>query len=240
MGNTVNAFDFDNSLALFLVGAVGGGTYSDILETLKFDEVGNEATAAQIAAAGGQLWSNLEDDYLLATYGSFYRATKTWRRDDAPARDALGSDDLLVENDIGYTEDENRIFYVVSVDGAAASTWAPIPVRNPFSKTEFISDTLAATEDDYTPGGGWPVTQVLRLTAFAGDTTMSGIVAGESGQMVRIFNISAADSLVLTHDDASSAAANRFFNTNNASVTVRPNGSACVWYDPTSTRWRTA
>ncbi len=124
MGNTVNAFDFDDSLAVFLAGAVSDGTFSDVIVTLKFDEIGNEALASQIDAAGGQLWSNVFDDYLQATYPTFYRATKIWRRADAAARDALGSDDDLAVDDIGYTEDINDFFYVVSVDGPAASTWA--------------------------------------------------------------------------------------------------------------------
>ena len=85
MGNASNTFDFDDSLAVLLASSVSNGTYDDILTTLKFDEVGNEAEATDIDAASGQLWSNVMDDFVLATYQTFYRATKLWRRADATA-----------------------------------------------------------------------------------------------------------------------------------------------------------
>lgn len=153
MGNVVNAFDFNDSLAVFLASAVSDGTYDDILTTLKFDEVGNEALATQIDGAGGQLWSNVADDYILATYQTFYRATKTWRVADNAARDLLGSDDNLVVDDIGYTEDTNTLFFCVSVDGASASTWSAIaPAAETWAQTLTAGAASGATSPSIDTG----------------------------------------------------------------------------------------
>lgn len=146
MGNATNAFDFDDSLTTFLAGSISDGTYADLLTTLKFDRVGEEAVATEIDSNAGQLWANLADDYILATYDSFYRATKVWRRADDAARDALGSDDGLAVDDIGYTEDRNCFFFVVTVDGPSASTWAGITHPGGFGTGADGAHTVAGTE----------------------------------------------------------------------------------------------
>lgn len=69
MANTVNPIDFSaEDLATFLAKTVDDGTYADIVQTLKTDQVGEEAKATQIAIAAGQLWSNLGDDFFLKAY----------------------------------------------------------------------------------------------------------------------------------------------------------------------------
>ena len=255
MGNTTNAFDFTVPLSTFLASSISDGTYSDLLETLKFDEIGNEAQATDIPSAAGQLWSNLADDYVLATYPVFYRATKVWREASIAALSALGSDDGLLADEIGYSEAENSMFHVVSVDSATTSTWSgmalssgsvdpsigAVRITGATALTGVLTATPGATEDDYDPGSGWPNVNVLRLTPFAGGTVLTGLdsSAGARGQLVLVCNIGSTDAIEVNHEDASSLADNRFLNESDAMVQIRPNGSRLIWYDGDSMRWRT-
>lgn len=127
MANPVSVIDFTKTLATFLSEVVGDGTWDDILNALKYDNPGEEADATDIDAAAGQLWGNVIDDFFQATYPYFYLGTKTWRVADPATRDALGSDDGLAVNDVAFVESTKLLYYVVSVDGAAASTWAVLP-----------------------------------------------------------------------------------------------------------------
>lgn len=241
MANVVNVFDFTQTLSAFEGSPVSDGTWSDVVVALKIDEPGNGAVATQIDTAAGQLWSNMVDDYIRATYPTFYLGTKVWRVADAAGRDALGSTDGLATDDVAYTEDENRLYAATGVLGPSSSTWRAIRTEAPLTLDQFISNAFGvATVNDFSPGGAWPATHVLRLTPNGGGTTLTGLLAGEAGQLVRICNISAIDNLTLTHEDAGSSAANRFLNANNASLAIRPNDCAAVWYDPTSSRWRSS
>lgn len=76
------------------------------------------------------------------------------------------------------------------------------------------------------------------------DMSASGTISGLSapttdGTEIRFFNINAgAFTITLTHDDAGSAAANRFFLKGSASAVIPINGSITLSYDSTSSRWR--
>lgn len=68
MANSPNVIDLSIPLADFLAQSVDDGTYSDIIETLKFDRAGQEAAATQQDEFTGQLWGNLQDDMFLTLY----------------------------------------------------------------------------------------------------------------------------------------------------------------------------
>jgi hypothetical protein len=150
MSNPTSVIDFDVTLADFLATAVSDGTWDDILDTLKFDEVGNEAAATEVDGAGGQLWSNMVDDYIITAYPNHYKATKTWRQASLAALQALGSDDSLAVDDIGYTEDTNDFYYCTAVSGPSVSTWTGLAISGPveaFYNTQqnsFIGDHAGA------------------------------------------------------------------------------------------------
>lgn len=242
MGNGTNQFDFTNSLDTFLAQPVSNGTWSDILETLKFDKAGQGAQATDVAAFAGQLWSNLLDDYILATYdGGFYLKTHIWRLADLTALQGLGSDDGLAVDDLGYTEDENRTYFVTSVVGPSSSTWEEVPVRKRPEWNVVASETLgAANINDFSPASPYPDIQVLRLTPFAGGTTLTGLVGPSPavGQRLILCNVSTVDSITLTYNDGSSTGANRFLIENNASRVILRNGTVELWYDIQDLRWR--
>jgi len=69
MANPINPFDFaTETLATFLAKTVGDGTYADVVEELKIDQVGEEAKATEIRIAAGQIYGNTIDDFVLAAY----------------------------------------------------------------------------------------------------------------------------------------------------------------------------
>jgi hypothetical protein len=69
MSNPTNVFDFaGETLAQFLAKPVSDGSYGDVADTLKVDQPRQEATATEISVAAGELWSNMVDDFILASY----------------------------------------------------------------------------------------------------------------------------------------------------------------------------
>lgn len=81
---------------------------------------------------------------------------------------------------------------------------------------------------------------VLRLNAL-GAHTITGLVppVANIGWVYYLFNISdgATEIITLTHDDAASTAANRFFLPNNASLQLLPRSGVILWYDSIVDRW---
>ena len=74
MSNTTNVFDFvARTLAQHLAQPApltgpSDGTYGTVTDDLKTDAPGFEAPATAIPVAGGQLWSNMVDDFVKAAY----------------------------------------------------------------------------------------------------------------------------------------------------------------------------
>jgi hypothetical protein len=156
VGNTPNVVDFSKTLTDFLNDAVAGGTWNQIVGSiLKFDDPGDEAQAADIDAAAGQLWANLLDDYFRATYPFFYTATKVWVVADPAARDALGSDDGLAVDDIAWVQSLKAFWYVVSVDGPTSSTWLEVMGSSSTSAVGMRWEFDTGTADADPGAGKW-------------------------------------------------------------------------------------
>lgn len=95
----------------------------------------------------------------------------------------------------------------------------------------------AGNNVDYAPAG-FSTAATIRATVNGAGSTITGIAAGSSGRRVTIFNIAGAANLTLTNEDATSVAANRLLTPNAAALLIRPQGSAVLWYDSASVRWR--
>lgn len=86
---------------------------------------------------------------------------------------------------------------------------------------------------------------VIRCTLTGGSYDLTGVANGAGqegvgGRLLRIVNTSATGlNLTLKHD-ATSTAGNRFYLTSGADLVVPQFGSAQLWYDLASLRWRTA
>lgn len=98
---------------------------------------------------------------------------------------------------------------------------------------------LSGDVNNYNPTGLSTATTV-RLDPNGAARNVTGIIAGVTGRVLKIMNISAtgAENLVLKHQSGSSDAANRIIGPNLADHTIRPGGSAEIIYDGTTARWR--
>jgi len=112
--------DFTTSLSSFLATNVSNGTWADVMDALKVDDVA--AGATDITAVAGQLWANVVDDMFKATWDQFFMARKLWGFADATARDGAGSVDGVAVNDICNLDGTDELYYCTAV-AAGSSTW---------------------------------------------------------------------------------------------------------------------
>lgn len=81
------------------------------------------------------------------------------------------------------------------------------------------------------------VVDLLRLTADAGASAITGIDSGRGGRRIVLVSIS-ANTLTLEHEDAASVATNRIITPTAAAITLVLNDVAELIYDEVSARWR--
>lgn len=106
-------------------------------------------------------------------------------------------------------------------------------VGHTLRSTPLTPAQLTADQNDYAPG----VARFYRLSTDA-TRSVTGLNASQvSGQECEVWNVG-ANSLVLKHQDAGSAAANRFLCTGGADVTLAADDVALLRYDATTSRWR--
>lgn len=92
---------------------------------------------------------------------------------------------------------------------------------------------ISADTNDYAPAG-FSGASMLRLSTDA-SRNITGLAGGSAGRMVLIHNVGGFN-MVLTDEDALSAAANRFKL--NANLTLLPDASVLLQYDATTAMWR--
>jgi len=101
--------------------------------------------------------------------------------------------------------------------------------------TGVISPTqITANKNDYNPTG-FSTAAVVRINSDAA-RSISGLLAGLPGDEVLLFN-SGSFSIELLSQNGSSDATNRFALM--ANTTLLPNAGLPLWYDGTSSRWKT-
>lgn len=133
---------------------------------------------------------------------------------------------------------------VNDAEGAAGVAWtvtrsAHTPQLTTFSTALALPSAISpaalasGNTNDYTPTG-LGAAFMLRLTADAGGSTVTGIAAQPAGTWKGICNIAASGGITFPAEDANSSAANRFANAG----AVGAGGCVRIWYDGTSARWR--
>jgi hypothetical protein len=93
--------------------------------------------------------------------------------------------------------------------------------------------SLSASVNDYAPAG-FSTASVLRLSS-GGTYNVTGLTAAGDGRLVAIYNYG-ANTILLTNEDAASAAANRF--SLGANVVLGAGQGISLIYDAISSRWR--
>lgn len=109
------------------------------------------------------------------------------------------------------------------------------PTRLDVESLVISPSALSGNVNDYAPTGiAIARTMLLDGAGF----TITGIAFIINGKILRIINTSTTLNLILSNENVSSSASNRFRLTNNTDVTILP-GEACeIWYDAAVTRWR--
>jgi hypothetical protein len=99
---------------------------------------------------------------------------------------------------------------------------------------------LTVSVNDYAPATGNSMRQVWRLTTDdLGGVNITGIATQQGSDTQKIVNIGTVDAITLTHQDAASAAGNRFLFSTAANIVLGANGgSISIWHDATTDRWR--
>jgi hypothetical protein len=123
---------------------------------------------------------------------------------------------------------------VYTGDGNSAPTNAIISTGGVMKATGVISATVSADTNNWNPTG-LSTANVIRVDS--NNYTITGIVAQEPGRIITIYNVGTGN-LYISHDSASSSAANRILTVNGDSGRIDNDGVAHIWYDGTSSRWR--
>lgn len=98
---------------------------------------------------------------------------------------------------------------------------------------------LTADVNDYAPATGSSMRQWWRLTTDdLGARNITGIAVQQVDDLQWVTNVGTVDNIVLQHQNAGSAAANRIISPTGADYTLGPDESAALKYDPTTARWR--
>lgn len=117
----------------------------------------------------------------------------------------------------------NGLELVANSSATPGIQWGPVVVS---------PAQITADQNDYAPGspGVW------RLSSDA-PWNVTGILAGQDGQAIRIVNVG-ANAITLKHQNAGSSAANRLICTGAADIALAADEGALGWYDLTTARWR--
>jgi hypothetical protein len=99
---------------------------------------------------------------------------------------------------------------------------------------------ITANQNDYNPtglnnGGAPNGASIARLSSDA-SRDITSIVGGVTGRLLVLVNVGAQNIVLKDDDGATGTAANRLQL--NADITLLPEQSIMLWYDGTSSRWR--
>jgi hypothetical protein len=98
---------------------------------------------------------------------------------------------------------------------------------------------LAGDNNNYSPTSWGENVTVLRVDPGGASRNLTGLAATAHGHVVLLLNIAdGAEDLVLVNQSTSSTAANRFYASNNANVTLRRGSGIFLFYDGVDNRWK--
>ena len=134
-------------------------------------------------------------------------------------------DDVLLVEDISDTETKK-----VRHDNLFKT------VKKSLTLAGILDDVIAAQANDYAPAG-IDDASIVRIT-LTGNQALTGIAASTNGRLLILHNVDGTDTLTLKHQNAGSAASNRFILPDAVDIGVEPNEAVLLHYDATTARWR--
>jgi len=145
MANTVNKVDLTKLLSTFLGETVAGGTYDDVLQTLKKDKAGFEGSATDSKNFAIQVWSNLQDDMFLTTWDRFFKSNKVWNFADDTERDGTGTDEGLTVGDLSVSFSPTFSFSRCLTAGTSSSTWTSVAASPEVTDRNSVTGVITPT-----------------------------------------------------------------------------------------------
>lgn len=122
---------------------------------------------------------------------------------------------------------------------AAVDFAAQVRLASTISPTAITSTSQI---NDWAPTGLGTANQIRQVVTNSGgaNVPISGITGGVAGRVIVLHALGtlAGDTITLKHENASSAAANRFSLASGADLVIPQYGTATLVYDGTSSRWR--
>lgn len=124
----------------------------------------------------------------------------------------------------------------LATKGYADSLLTDLAVGETLILSGVITPTqLSADTDDWAPTGLADAT-IIRTSTDA-SRTLTGLTGGAAGRLILLWNVG-SNALVLSDQDASSTAANRFALEGAENATIAAGGARLLCYDGTASRWR--
>jgi hypothetical protein len=119
----------------------------------------------------------------------------------------------------------------VTTNSTSGSTLCKRSVR---ADNEVVPAQITASQNDYSPTGMADAAVLLINSAAAWNIT--GLATPTTGRLLWVYNTGAFN-ITLKHEDAGSAAANRFRGRGAADVVLTPSTGVQLYYSPSLTRW---
>lgn len=160
----------------------------------------------------------------------------------------VGSFNLVLKHQDAGSSAANRIITPEGVDRVLApgesveiyydATTTRWRVLNEYARNPVVISPaqITADQNDYNPSG-FSSSGIVRLDTDA-SRNITGFDAGAIVYVKKIINVG-ANNVVLQHQNAGSAAANRILVAAGSDLTLTPNQSTDIYYDSTTARWRT-
>lgn len=206
-------------------------------------------TASTIAAGAGTASA---PGYQLGTGGSsrgwFADGSSNWAYSDSNSHAITLSNGIFLKsnggfyisssttpngsNDISLTRDGTNRFAIKDGSANGGGNYADLKLRSLAGESASPSQ-ITADQNNYNPGR-------QRFQRWSSDASRTVTGLGNSqvdGQEHVIVNVG-SNSIVLSHQNASSSTGNRFLNSTGADITLAANEAADIVYDNTTSRWR--
>lgn len=214
-------------------GATNAASYAALVESSTDTlSIGNTYDGAATGVITSGHFSSIMDRFDFSSGGTgeiitaFNKTNNTRLKIDSPNGPTLESHVTFGGTDRRWISWEN------DSNNAERGFRAGVPVWSQLTPAAFTGNV-----NDYAPTNEADST-IWRLDAGGTPRTITGIIAGVTGQVKCLVNIGTG-TFTLPNEDVLSAAANRIRTNEFAlSYELRERETACLWYDGGSTRWR--
>ncbi len=151
-----------------------------------------------------------------------------------------GTTFAIATNKFTVTEANGNTAVAGTLNVTGSSTLAATSATEVDATGSVSATATSGSVNNWDPTGGGNLAGIFIVRdSPSAATTITGLVAGNSGQLIDIRNTSAtaANTITITNEDGGSTAANRFTLANAASAEIMPGGSCTFRYSGTASRW---